>query len=73
MILDGVMVIIACISLTIMHPGIGFGKKWADSKFSFGRKGVAHVQEAETESPASKEKLDVSVSTRQRNETEVNE
>lgn len=28
MILDGVMVILACILLTVFHPGIGFAGKW---------------------------------------------
>lgn len=36
MVLDGVMVIIACLCLTIMHPGIGIGrKKWAQASFPF--------------------------------------
>ena len=35
MILDGVMVILACLSLSILHPGIGFGNKWGDAKFPF--------------------------------------
>ncbi len=66
------MVIMACILLTVMHPGVGFGKKWADSKFSFGRERVAAVEQAGTEeTPASSEKLEASVSTRQRDETEV--
>ncbi|KAH8815992.1 RTA1 like protein [Xylogone sp. PMI_703] len=35
MILDGVMVIIACFCLTILHPGRGFQKRWNDAKFPF--------------------------------------
>ncbi len=36
MILDGVMCIIACISLTAMHPGLGFGKEgWAAASYPF--------------------------------------
>ncbi|PVH76683.1 hypothetical protein DL98DRAFT_550980 [Cadophora sp. DSE1049] len=35
MVLDGVMVIIACLCLTVMHPGIGVGKqKWKEAEFS---------------------------------------
>jgi RTA1 like protein len=37
MVLDGVMVIIACTCLTIFHPGIGFGDRWAEAKFPFGK------------------------------------
>ena len=35
MILDGMMVIIACITLTVMHPGVGFGNVWQEANFSF--------------------------------------
>jgi hypothetical protein len=36
MVLDGVMVLIACISLTIIHPGAGFGKAaWAATRYPF--------------------------------------
>lgn len=39
MVLDGVMVITACICLTVMHPGIGFTKVgWAAAKFHFANK-----------------------------------
>ena len=34
-VLDGVMVLLACISLTVMHPGIGFGDEWAQADFPF--------------------------------------
>ena len=37
MVLDGVMVIIACTCLTVFHPGIGFGDRWAEAKFPFGK------------------------------------
>lgn len=37
MVLDGVMVIIACICMTVFHPGIGFGHKWKEAKFPFGK------------------------------------
>lgn len=35
MILDGVMVILATICLTIGHPGYGFGKRWNKARFPF--------------------------------------
>jgi len=35
MVLDGTMVIIASIVLTVMHPGIGFGSAWQEANFSF--------------------------------------
>jgi len=35
MILDGVMVIIATICMTGMHPGFAFGKRWNDASFAF--------------------------------------
>ena len=34
-ILDGVMVLLACTSLTVMHPGYGFGGNWIKTRFSF--------------------------------------
>lgn len=34
MVFDGVMVILACTCLTVMHPGIGLGGKCSVSKFS---------------------------------------
>ena len=40
MVLDGVMVILACTCLTILHPGIGFGDRWVEAKFPFGKKAV---------------------------------
>lgn len=35
MVLDGVMVLIASICMTVMHPGYAFGKRWNDASFSF--------------------------------------
>ena len=35
MVLDGVMIILACLCLTIFHPGVGFGKRWNDATFPF--------------------------------------
>lgn len=35
MILHGVMVILACISLTIWHPGYGIGQLWNEAGFRF--------------------------------------
>ncbi|KAF5009328.1 hypothetical protein FDECE_4426 [Fusarium decemcellulare] len=47
MILDGVMVILACISLTVCHPGPGFGYRWNEAGFRFRTsKAKAHMEEA---------------------------
>src|SRR4051812_26834414 len=35
MILDGTMVIISCLALTIVHPGRGFGSVWKEANFTF--------------------------------------
>lgn len=35
MILDGVMVILATMCLTFLHPGMAFGHRWNDTKFAF--------------------------------------
>lgn len=35
MLLDGVMVLIATICMTVMHPGYAFGKRWNDASFPF--------------------------------------
>lgn len=35
MVLDGVMVILACTCLTIMHPAHGFANRWSELKFPF--------------------------------------
>jgi hypothetical protein len=51
MVLDGVMVIIACLCLTVMHPGIGVGKqKWKEAEFSLipGREIVRPADDIET-------------------------
>lgn len=35
MVLDGVMVLIASICMTVMHPGYAFGRRWNDASFPF--------------------------------------
>lgn len=55
MVLDGVMIIISCTCLTVMHPGIGFGDKWTASKFTF-RERAATDREA-AEEPIREERL----------------
>ncbi|UPK91493.1 hypothetical protein LCI18_002428 [Fusarium solani-melongenae] len=47
MILDGVMVILASIFLTIWHPGYGFGKRWNEAGFRF-RTSKARIDQEET-------------------------
>jgi hypothetical protein len=56
MILDGTMVIMACICMTVFHPGIGFGDRWAEAKFSFGRKEVVEVDPEDAVENSNKEK-----------------
>lgn len=42
MILDGTMVVLACLLLTIFHPGISFKGTWTEANFHFRtRKGGA--------------------------------
>jgi hypothetical protein len=33
MILEGAMVLIACICLTVFHPGVAFGGRWKEANF----------------------------------------
>ena len=50
MVLDGVMVIVACTALTILHPGTVFGRQgWRASRFSLGGRKSA-FREARVES-----------------------
>ena len=35
MVLDGVMVILACLCLTAWHPGLGFAGRWKEAEFPF--------------------------------------
>jgi hypothetical protein len=73
MILDGVMVIIACTCLTVMHPGIGFGNKWAEAKFPF-RKKVETNRERETEEEVvSGERISPTVKASEQATPELNE
>ena len=49
MVLDGVMVILASICMTVWHPGYGFAKRWNDAKFPFRiRKGTSAGREPQT-------------------------
>ncbi|RFU26563.1 hypothetical protein B7463_g9789, partial [Scytalidium lignicola] len=70
MVLDGVMVIIACLCMTIMHPGYAFAKRWNEAKFPFWYANARSDQEVSEasrpvapSSPASGEKVDANVST----------
>ncbi|KXH65701.1 RTA1 like protein [Colletotrichum salicis] len=47
MILDGTMIILACLCLTIFHPGVGFGKRWNEAEFQF-RTSKAKINAEET-------------------------
>jgi hypothetical protein len=35
MVLDGVMIAIATLALTFMHPGIGFNGRWAEASYPY--------------------------------------
>jgi len=50
MVLDGTMVIISCLALTIVHPGVGFGRVWQEANFSFRTRKVAQSGVMELES-----------------------
>ncbi|KAI5463881.1 RTA1 like protein-domain-containing protein [Mariannaea sp. PMI_226] len=58
MILDGVMVILASLSLTICHPGYGFGKRWNEAKFRFRTSKTKgdHEEVSQTVTPGGSEK-----------------
>ncbi|KAK1623517.1 RTA1 like protein [Colletotrichum phormii] len=59
MILDGTMIILACLCLTIFHPGVGFGKRWNEAKFRF-RTSKAKINQEEisqTITPGGSEKV----------------
>lgn len=49
MILEGAMIIVASLTLTIMHPGIGVGRvAWAEGDWHFkSKKGAVAVQHLE--------------------------
>lgn len=49
MILEGSMVLISVISLTISHPGVGFQGRWAEANFKLkGDKGHTELESGET-------------------------
>lgn len=50
MILEGTMVIIACICLTVFHPGICFQGHWSDANFKLFRKSKVDVKSSPTSS-----------------------
>lgn len=45
MVLDGVMVILASICMTVWHPGYGFAKRWNDAKFPFRIRKATNAEE----------------------------
>jgi hypothetical protein len=73
MILDGVMVIVACTCLTVLHPGIGFGNKWAEAKFPFGKKAETNCEmKTREELVVSGEKISPTVKTSEQATPKVN-
>jgi hypothetical protein len=73
MILDGVMVIIACTCLTVMHPGIGFGNKWAEAKFPFGKKAKTNRELETGEGAVRGEKISPTVKASEQATPELND
>jgi hypothetical protein len=73
MVLDGVMVLIASTCLTVMHPGIGFGKAgWAAAKFRFRKNKVGvEGQAVDVETPAGAKKFGGNIYEQRRETTEV--
>lgn len=60
MILDGVMVILASMCLTIWHPGFGFGRQWNEAGFRFRISKAKEDQEAsQSSTPAVSDKTAV--------------
>ena len=51
MVLDGVMVLLVCTCLTVMHPGFGFGDEWAHADFTFWKAKVADSRDLENYVP----------------------
>ncbi len=67
MVLDGVMVILASICMTVFHPGFGFQGRWRDAGFRFRKpKVVADPEDPQTTAGSSEgsEKVGPEVSVR---------
>ncbi|KAK2026595.1 RTA1 like protein [Colletotrichum zoysiae] len=64
MVLDGVMIILACLFLSIWHPGQGFGGRWNEAKFRFrnSKNKVEEEEVAEAVAPRSNEKAELETS-----------
>ncbi|KAK1593856.1 RTA1 like protein [Colletotrichum navitas] len=64
MVLDGVMIILACLCLSIWHPGHGFGGRWNEAKFRFrnSKNKVDHEEVAEAAAPRRNEKVELETS-----------
>lgn len=65
MILDGVMVILATICLTICHPGYGFERRWNEARFPFftsKAKSDGEVVQAHTSASDGSEKVETATS-----------
>lgn len=48
MVLDGAMVLLACISLMIFHPGVAFGDSWNQASFRWGAEKPASDSDVDT-------------------------
>ncbi|EFQ30569.1 RTA1 like protein [Colletotrichum graminicola] len=64
MVLDGVMIILACLCLSIWHPGHGFGGRWNEAKFRFrnSKNKVDQEEVAEAVAPRRHEKGELETS-----------
>ncbi|KAF7552334.1 hypothetical protein G7Z17_g4401 [Cylindrodendrum hubeiense] len=60
MVLDGVMVILASMLLTVCHPAYGFGKRWNEAGFRFrtSKAKVDQEEASETTAPGGSEKVE---------------
>lgn len=58
MVLDGVMVLIASMCMTAMHPGYGFEKRWNDARFPF-RSPKGSVEENRTVETGSSNSVEI--------------
>lgn len=43
MVLEGAMIVIAAVCLTVGHPGVAFGGRWIEANFTMRSKGTGHA------------------------------
>ena len=57
MILEGSMITLATMTLTIFHPGWAFGSRWSDAGWSWKKNQGSDIEEREQPSPVSLREL----------------